>query len=76
MYEFDIHGFTPIDAKKAIEQLIVRLDKSEKQLKIIHGYHGGDALSKLVRDPHAIRSKRIFTRRRTMNQGETIIILD
>ncbi len=72
MTEIDIHGMTEHEAKKRIEQFIAAQPESEKQITIIHGYHGGTILKDLVRDRFKIRSKRIKRKRFTMNQGETI----
>ena len=75
MNELDIHGYTELEAKKIIERYIASLPKDVKEFTIIHGYHSGDALKKLVRDKNRIRSNRIKRKRFTMNQGETIIEL-
>ena len=74
MYEIDIHGMTELEAKIAIEKYIVSLPKDAEEVRIIHGYHGGTALKELVRS-NKIRSKRIYKKKFTMNQGETIYIL-
>jgi hypothetical protein len=76
MEELDLHGFTVLEAKKVIEQTIARLPKTTKELKIIHGFHSGYGIKKLVQDKNGIRSKRIQRRRYTSNQGETILILE
>lgn len=75
MNELDIHGYTELEAKKIIERYIASLPKNVTSVRIIHGYHGGNSLKSLVRDPHKIRSKRIKRRKLTMNQGETILEL-
>lgn len=75
MLELDVHGYTELEAKKIIERYIASLPKDIKELRIIHGYHGGDSLRSLVRDNSKLRSKRIKRRKMTMNQGETIIEL-
>ena len=71
----DIHGYTVEEAKKYIEQTIVKLDKNITELVVIHGYHGGAKLKDLLRNPNGIRSRRISRRKYTMNQGETILEL-
>ncbi len=75
MVEIDIHGYTEYDAIKILEKFIVNVDKSEKQILVIHGYHGGSVLKDMVRNSTKLRSKRIRRRRPTMNQGETILEL-
>ncbi len=74
MYEIDIHGMTELEAKREIEKYIASLPKDAKELRIIHGYHGGSVLKELVRG-NKIRSKRIDRKKFTMNQGETIYLL-
>ena len=71
----DIHGFTVDEAKREIERIIAKLDKSVTELVVIHGYHGGNKLKELLRNPNGIRSRRIKRRKYTMNQGETILEL-
>lgn len=71
----DIHGYTVNEAKKYIEQTIAKLDKNVTELVVIHGYHGGNQLKNLLRNPNGIRSRRIRRRKYTMNQGETILEL-
>lgn len=75
MNEIDIHGYTEKEAIKIIERHLASLDKNIKQVRIIHGYHSGDSLKNMVRDPRKIRSKKIKRRKYTMNQGETILEL-
>lgn len=74
MYEIDVHGMTELEAKSRIEKYIVSLPKDAQELRIIHGYHGGTSLKELVRS-NKIKSKRIYKKRFTMNQGETIYLL-
>lgn len=72
----DLHGYSVGEAKKTIEQTIARMPKGNQELTIVHGYRNGDAIKELVRDRFTIRSKRIVRRRYTMNQGETILVLE
>lgn len=71
----DIHGLSVNEAKRYIEKEIVKLSKDTTELVVIHGYHNGDKLKELLRNPNGIRSKRIVRRKYTMNQGETILEL-
>lgn len=75
MYEIDLHGYTVQDAKKHIEKTIATLDNNVKEIRLIHGYHSGDALKEFVRSRNGIRSKRLKRKKYTMNQGETILEL-
>ena len=74
--ELDLHGLTELDALKTLERFIARAPKDCEQIIVIHGYYGGDALMKMVRDPNKLRSKRILRRKLTKNPGETVLILD
>ena len=76
METLDLHGYSVGEAKKLIEQTIVRMPKGNHELKIIHGFHKGDAIKQLVQDRHQIRSNRIVRRKYTRNQGETILVLE
>lgn len=76
METLDLHGYSVGEAKKTIEQTIARMPKGFQELKVIHGYRNGDAIKELVRDRFQIRSKRLVRRRMTMNQGETILVLE
>lgn len=71
----DIHGCNVEEARKMIERKIVKLHKDVTELVVIHGYHSGDRLKELLRNPNGIRSKRIVRRKYTMNQGETILVI-
>ena len=42
--EADIHGMRVLEAKRELETLIGRADKSIREIVVIHGYHGGSAL--------------------------------
>lgn len=73
--EFDIHDMTELEARKRLEKFIASCDKNISEIRVIHGYHGGNALQSMVRDSRKLRSKRIARRKLTMNQGETILEL-
>lgn len=48
--ELDIHGMTAYQAKIFLDSQLKKADKSIYRMRIIHGYHGGTALKKLVFD--------------------------
>ena len=73
--EIDIHGLTEQTAIKTLEKFIVACDKSVSEIVVIHGYHSGNALRDMVRNPNKLRSNKIRRRKLTMNQGETILEL-
>ncbi len=73
--EIDIHGLTEQIAIKTLEKFIVSCDKTVSEIIVIHGYHSGNKLKDMVRNPNKLRSKKIRRRKLTMNQGETILEL-
>lgn len=72
--EADIHGMTVREAKQALEKLITSADNSVKEIDVIHGYTGGQALQNLVRKD--LKHKRIAGRILSLNQGVTTIKLN
>lgn len=73
--EIDIHGFVEYDALKILEKFIASCDSDVDEIVVIHGFHGGNVLKDMVRNKNKLRSKRIYKRKVSMNQGETILEL-
>ncbi len=73
--EIDIHNMTELEAQKHLEKFIANCSKDITEIKVIHGYRSGTALKEMVRNKNKLRSKRIYRRKMTMNQGETILEL-
>ena len=71
--EADIHGMRVLEAKREVETLIGRADKSIREIVVIHGYHGGSALKNMVRSE--LRHPRIQQKILSLNQGETTLLL-
>ena len=71
--EADIHGMRVLEAKRELETLIGRADKSIREIVVIHGYHGGSALKNMVRSE--LRHPRIQQKILSLNQGETTLLL-
>ena len=69
--EVDIHGMTVIEAKRELEKLLNTCDNSIKEIDVIHGYTGGQALLNLVRK--GLTHKRIVSRMLSLNQGVTTL---
>ena len=44
--EADIHGMRVLEAKRELETLIGRADKSIREIVVIHGYHGRQRFKK------------------------------
>ena len=71
--EADIHGMRVLEAKRELETLIGRADKSIREIVVIHGYHGGSALKNMVRSE--LRHHRIQQKILSLNQRETTLLL-
>lgn len=75
MIEVNIHDMTELEALKYLEKFLAKLDDNIKEVRVIHGYHGGNKLQEMVRNKNKLRSKKIYRRKLTKNQGETILEL-
>lgn len=73
MKEIDIHGMIVSEAKVMLEKSI-QLSEKNTQIRIIHGFHGGQALLNMVRK--SLKHKRIKQKIIGMNNGETIFIIE
>lgn len=71
--EVDIHDMTVIEARKELISLISKCDKNTKEIDIVHGFHGGQALLNLVRKE--LKHPRIVKRILSMNQGVTTLVI-
>ncbi len=71
--EVDIHGLTAREAKRGLEQLLSRTDKSITEIKVIHGYNSGQVLCNMVRKE--LKHPRIAAKLISLNPGETRILL-
>lgn len=71
--EMDIHGMTTGEAKRALEQLISRAPGEVKEIVVIHGYRGGQALRDMVRV--RLKHPRLSGKLITLNQGSTRLLL-
>ena len=69
--EADIHGMTVTEAKRALEKLLNTCDSSIREIDVIHGYTGGQALLTMVRKD--LKHKRIVSRMLSMNNGVTTL---
>lgn len=69
----DIHQMYAPDAKRYLEQLLIRLGDEVESVEIIHGYNSGNSLQKTVRQE--VRSRKIKRRCVSLNPGITIYYL-
>ena len=72
--EADIHGMNPTQARRELLGLLDRLPEGVTELRVIHGYRGGDSLRDMVQ--HSLAHPRIARKMQSfMNEGETKIFL-
>ena len=71
--EVDIHGMRVAEAKRQLELLLSRADKSIREVVVIHGYHGGRALQDMVRGE--LSHPRILRKELGLNNGQTTLLL-
>jgi hypothetical protein len=71
--EIDIHGLLVTQAKTLLDHTLNTLPKGVFELRVIHGYRGGNVLQQYVRKSY--RHRRIERVLLTMNSGETILRL-
>lgn len=72
--EIDIHGMNKTTAKKCIDNKIKSAGKKCYRIRIIHGYHGGDELMKMVRKTYRNNPK-VLRVEVGLNQGVTDLVL-
>ena len=71
--EVDLHGLTAQDAKRRLEHLLSNAGPEVEEVRVIHGYNGGQALRDMVR--LRLKHPRIAAKLITLNPGETRLIL-
>jgi DNA-nicking Smr family endonuclease len=71
--EVDIHGLTAEDAKRRLEHLLTHAAPGVEEVRIIHGYNGGQVLRDMVR--LRLKHPRIQSKLISLNPGETRLLL-
>lgn len=69
----DLHGLTEADARRKLEQLLSSAPDSVAEVRVIHGYNGGQVLRDMVR--LRLKHPRITAKLISLNQGETRLLL-
>lgn len=72
--EVDIHKMDVWQAMNYLERLVTWTPSNIKEIVVIHGYHSGTTLLKMVR--HEFKHKRIQRKFLSLNQGRTSLILN
>lgn len=71
--EVDIHGMTAAEGRRALERVLSRAGKNTAEIRVIHGYHNGQALRDMVR--LQLKHPRIAAKLVCLNPGETRLLL-
>ncbi|MEF9967339.1 MAG: Smr/MutS family protein [Longicatena sp.] len=71
--EIDIHGLYVSEAKNCLDAYLNKLPKGIHEVSVIHGYQHGNALASFVRNQYT--HKKCIRKMRSLNQGETILVL-
>ena len=71
--EIDLHGMSLIEGRKYLNSELNKMPRHIKEVHVIHGYQGGKALQKMVRQNFG--HKRIDKVVLSMNQGMTVFML-
>lgn len=72
--KIDLHGMTESEAIKVIDQALAKASPSTYQIQLIHGFHRGTVLQKMIRDYYQYdkKVKRIIP---GDNPGITVLVL-
>jgi DNA-nicking Smr family endonuclease len=70
--EIDLHGQTVDSARKMLTAKLKGLPNDVRELRVIHGYHGGTSLQNFVR---SYKNPRIERKILGLNSGETIFVI-
>ena len=71
--KLDIHGETAQSAYKQITKWLSHAPKNVKEVRVIHGYHGGTVLQEMVR--RDLKHPLIAAKLVALNPGETRLLL-
>ena len=71
--ELDIHGETEESAMRQLTRWLSRAPTEVREVRVIHGCHGGTVLRDMVRKK--LKHPRISAKLVTLNPGETRLIL-
>lgn len=71
--EIDIHGCSIWQAKQIIDDVLNKAPKEMMEVRVIHGYRGGNSLQAFMRKQY--QHKRCTRKIVTLNAGETILII-
>lgn len=73
-YVIDIHGEEKSIAVRKVQKLLSSLSNDYGEVRVIHGYRNGSILKNAIKNE--LKHYRIKQKILTMNQGETILLLN
>ena len=70
----DLHGMKQDQAARVVDRALVRADSGTYQIRLIHGYHGGESLKTMIGYRYGAhpKVKRVV---RGDNPGVTVLVL-
>ena len=71
--ELDFHNMLVKDAQRELTSYLSHAPDSVREVRVVHGYHGGTALRDMIR--YHFHHPRIKTKMIALNPGETRLIL-
>lgn len=72
--ELDLHGMSVVQAKVCVDAALRRADKSVYRIRLIHGYHRGNALQTELRKVYKSHPK-VLRIELGLNSGITELVL-
>ncbi len=72
--EIDLHGCNTHQAQTCIDAALRRATRATYRLRLIHGYHGGNAISAMIRKRYAAHEK-VLRVELGLNPGVTDLVL-
>lgn len=74
--ELDLHKMNKMQAKTAIDSALKKAGGSVYRIRLIHGYHGGTELKRMILDEYSYgRHEKVIRIVSGTNQGITELIL-
>lgn len=74
--EVDVHGKTALEAQKCVEQLVTEATAGVYRIRVIHGYHGGTSLKRMLTEEFGYcRNQKVVRVTGGNNPGITELIL-
>ena len=55
--DLDLHGLRRDEAMREIDRALDEADYTTYQIRIVHGYHRGDSLSRMIREEYRYHPK-------------------